>query len=235
MSLTYVPGDAYAHRLDPRTKLAVQAAFAVAAVAHTTPWGLAVLTLPALGAVRAAGGSVARTLWAYRAAVPFLVAAPLVEGFTWGGAWFVPADALSPALAGWRALLLLLVGGAYVRSTPIRESRAAIQWLLPGRVGVVCGAGIGFLMRFLPVLRRDLATIRSSMHARLAAERSLLDRIRLVGVTGLRRVFRRADGVSLALRARCFAWNPTLPRLSAGRQDVPALALAIALVAWGMV
>jgi biotin transport system permease protein len=234
MSLAYVPGDSYAHRLDPRTKLAVQAAFAVAAVAHTTPVGLAALTIPAVGALLAAGGSVVATLRAYRAVAPFLLAAPLFEGVTLGSPWFVPADAVFPALAGYRVLLLLLVGAAYVRSTTVRESRTAIQWALPGRIGVVCGAGIAFLVRFLPVLRRDLATIRSAMHARLATDRSLVDRVRLVGVTGLRRVLRRADGVSLALRARCFAWNPTLPELAFTRTDLPALALAIALVAWSL-
>ncbi|MFC4551663.1 energy-coupling factor transporter transmembrane protein EcfT, partial [Halorussus sp. GCM10023401] len=39
---------------------------------------------------------------------------------------------------------------------------------------------------------------------------------------------------SLALRARCFAWNPTLPPLSTSRVDVPVLAASVALVGWAV-
>lgn len=47
--LTYEPGDTLAHRLDPRTKLAVQVAFAAAGFAHTTPAGLVALGVVAAG------------------------------------------------------------------------------------------------------------------------------------------------------------------------------------------
>jgi biotin transport system permease protein len=131
-------------------------------------------------------------------------------------------------------VLLLLVSTAYVRTTRVRESRAAIQRLLPGRVGVVLGASVGFVLRFLPLLRRDLSTIRAALNARLGSERSLHERIRLVGVTGLRRVFARADGFALALQARCFAWNPTLPALEPTWRDVPAVLLGVALLGWAV-
>jgi len=235
MNLRYVAGDTYVHRLDPRSKLFVQAAVAVAAFAHTTPAGLAALTAFVGGVCRLAATPVAASLRSYRAFLPFLVAGPLVEGATVGAPWFVVADAVTPALASYRVLLLLLVSTAYIRTTRVRESRVAIQWLLPGRTGVVLGAGVGFVLRFLPVLRDDLATVRAAMHARLGAERPLRERIRLIGVTGLRRVFRRADRFALALQARCFAWNPTLPALSPTWRDGPALLVAVALLAWAAV
>jgi biotin transport system permease protein len=50
-------------------------------------------------------------------------------------------------------------------------------------------------------------------------------------VTGLRRTLRRADRFALALQARCFAWNPTLPALSPGPADVPVALLTVGLVA----
>ncbi|MFD1633469.1 energy-coupling factor transporter transmembrane component T family protein [Haloplanus ruber] len=235
MNLRYVAGDTYVHRLDPRSKLFVQAAVAVAAFAHTTPAGLAALTAFVGGVCRLAATPVTASLRSYRAFLPFLVAGPLVEGATVGAPWFVVADAVTPALASYRVLLLLLVSTAYIRTTRVRESRVAIQWLLPGRIGVVLGAGVGFVLRFLPVLRDDLATVRAAMHARLGAERTLRERIRLIGVTGLRRVFRRADRFALALQARCFAWNPTLPVLSPTWRDGPALLVAVALLAWAAV
>mgnify|MGYP000173217157 CR=1 FL=1 len=230
--ITYAAGDTPIHRLDPRSKLFVQAAVAVAAFAHTTPRGLAGLTAFVVAVCWLASTPLLASLRSYRAFLPFLVAAPLVEGATLGTPWFVPADAVTPALASYRILLLLLVSTAYIRTTRVRESRAAIQWLLPGRAGVVLGAGVGFVLRFLPLLRADLASIRSAMDARLGSERSLRERIRLIGLTGLRRVFARADRFALALQARCFAWNPTLPPLTATWRDAPAALVGVGLVAW---
>jgi len=233
--IAYSAGDTFVHRLDPRTKLFVQAAVAVAAFAHTTPRGLLALSAFVLGVCWLAATPLLDSLRTYRAFLPFLVAAPLVEGATLGAPWFVPTDAVTPALASYRVVLLLLVSTAYIRTTRVRESRAAIQWLLPGRVGVVLGAGVGFVLRFLPLLRDDLSSIRAAMDARLGSTRSLHERIRLVGVTGLRRVFARADRFALALQARCFAWNPTLPPLTVTWRDGPAMLVGVALVAWAVV
>jgi biotin transport system permease protein len=233
--ITYAAGDTLVHRLDPRSKLFVQAAVAVAAFAHTTPRGLVALTAFVLAVCWLAATPLLASLRSYRTFLPFLVAAPIVEGATLGAPWFVPADAATPALASYRVLLLLLVSTAYIRTTRVRESRAAIQWLLPGRAGVVLGAGVGFVLRFLPLLRDDLSSIRSAMDARLGSERSLRERIRLIGLTGLRRVFARADRFALALQARCFAWNPTLPPLTATWRDVPATLVGVALVVWAVV
>ena len=231
MTFGYVPGETVAHKLDPRTKLLFQAGFAAAAFAHTTPLGLAALTALALLTLALSATPPLATLRDYRAFLPFLVAGPLIEGATLGPPYFVAADAVVPALSSYRVVLLLVVSAAYVRTTTARESRAALQRSIPGRPGVLLGAGVGFVLRFLPVLRRDLATVRSAIDARLGDRRSLRERIRLVGVTGLRRVFRRSDGFALALQARCFSWNPTLPPLRFRRIDAPVLLLAALLVA----
>ena len=36
------------------------------------------------------------------------------------------------------------------------------------------------------------------------------------------------------MRARCLAWNPTLPHLAFTRRDAPALAVAVVLLAWAL-
>lgn len=227
--LSYEPGDSLAHRLDPRSKLAVQFAFAVAAFVYTTPRGLAVLTALAFGVLAAAETPVVGTLREYRFVFPFLAAAPLLEGLVWGAPWFAVRDAVPSALAGYRVVLVLLVAAAYVRTTPVRESRAAIQWAVPGRPGQFLGMGTAFVFRFLPVLRSDLGRIRAAQRARLGSERPVPARMRLVAVAAFNRAFERADRFGLALQARCFAWNPTLPSLRPGYLDVPALALAATL------
>lgn len=224
--LTYEPGASIAHRLDPRSKLAVQVGFAAAAFAHTTPRGLAALTVLAAGLLAAAATAPNRVLRAYRFVVPFLLAAPILEGLTWGAPWFVLEDAVPPALAGYRVLLVLFVTAAYVRTTPVRDSRAAIQWAVPGRVGQFLGMGVAFVFRFFPVLAADLGRIRDAHRARLGAERSVPERMRLVTVAAFDRALQRADRFALALRARCFSWNPTLPELRYSRPDAAALLLA---------
>ncbi|USZ74098.1 energy-coupling factor transporter transmembrane protein EcfT [Halorussus vallis] len=234
MTLSFRPGDSFAHRLDPRSKLAFQVAFAAAAFARTTPRGLLALTVLVAVVLAVAGLSARETLTEYRFVLPFLVAGPVLETLTLGAPWIRPAEAAKPALASYRVLLVLFVSAAYLRTTPVRESRAAIQWLVPGRAGNLLGLGVGFVFRFLPVLQADLRRIRDASAARLGDQRSLVARMRLVGVAGVARALARADRFSLALRARCFAWNPTLPPLSTSRVDVPVLAASVALVGWAV-
>ncbi|ELZ57909.1 MULTISPECIES: energy-coupling factor transporter transmembrane protein EcfT [unclassified Haloferax] len=228
--LTYEPGDSLAHRLDPRTKLAVQVAFAAAGFAHTTPVGLVALGVVAAGCLRAADASPVSALRDLRYAIPFLALGPVVEAARLGAPWFDPEAAVEPALASVRVLLVFFVAAAYVRTTPVRESRAAIQRLVPGRFGVALGVGVALVFRFLPLVRRDLRRVREAQAARLGSERRLDERLSLVAAGGLRRSFARADALALALRARCFAWNPTLPEIRFGRRDAPGLVLAAALL-----
>lgn len=230
MTLAYRPGGGgVLHRLDPRAKLALQTAFAAAAFVHTTAPGLAALTPLAVAAPRLAGGSVRDALGEFRLLAPFLLAGPLVAGLTLGDPWFEPERAAHTALASYRVLLLLLVAAAYVYSTPVRDSRAAVRWLLPGKLGAATGVGVALVFRFLPVLQGDLSSRRDAVNARLGGERPLRDRIRLVGVGGLGRALSRADRLAVAMRARCFAWNPTGPPLAYARRDWLATAGAAAL------
>ncbi len=227
--LTYEPDDTIAHRLDPRSKLAVQIGFATTALAHTSPQALGILTGVTALFLAAARVNPLETIYAYRYALVFLSSAPLVAALTLGPPWFDISDGLTSAQASYRVLLILLVSAAYIRSTPVRDSRAAIQRTIPGKPGQILGIGVGLVFRFLPVLQADLRTIREAVAARLGTERNALERIVTVATLGLTRTFERADRLSVALQARCFAWNPTLPALSFSRLDAPALALAVVL------
>ncbi|AUX08016.1 biotin transport system permease protein [Halalkaliarchaeum desulfuricum] len=211
--LQYRPEDTIAHRLDPRAKLAAQIAFVATAYAYTTPEGLAALTFVALATLFAAGTGPLHTLYGFRFALPFLVVAPIVAGVTVGPPWFSMGDAFVTGLASYRVLLVLLVSAAYVRSTSIRESRAAIQRTVPGRPGQLLGVGVAVTARSLPPLRRELLAARRAMRARLGENRSLRERMGLLAVGGVSRALSRADRLALGLRARCFSWNPTLPAL----------------------
>ncbi|MFW5918159.1 MAG: energy-coupling factor transporter transmembrane component T family protein [Haloferacaceae archaeon] len=229
MTLTYDPGESLGHALDPRTKLAVQAAFAAAAFAHTTPRGLAALSVVALGGLFACRIRVREVAREYAAVLPFLLAAPLLEGARLSRPGFDAAAAVDPALASYRTLLLLALAAAYVKTTPARDASAAVAWLVPGRVGRVLGVGVGLTFRYVPLLQADVARLRDASRARLGDRRPLRERVRQLAVGALNRAFERADRLALALQARCFAWNPTGPNLRFGRADVPALTLAAGL------
>lgn len=225
--LSYTPDSSLAHRLDPRTKLAVQIGFITAAFAHTTVEGLALLTLLAFAILASARLSPFSAIYAYRFALPFLAIGPLIEGVTLSGFDF--DRAFETLLASYRVLLILLVSATYVRSTPVRESRAAIQWAIPGKTGAFLGMGTAFVFRLLPLLIADLKRAREATAARLASERAVHDRMALLAVTGVGRALTRADSFSLALRARCFAWNPTLPRLAFSWMDFFGMVFAVGL------
>ena len=226
MTLVYEPGRTVVHRLDPRSKLAVQITFVIAAFAYTTPRGLAFLTLTTAGILLVARTSPFRLVYEFRFVLPFVIAAPVLQGLTLGAPWFVPEHALAPALASYRILLVLCVTGVYIRTTPVRASRAALQWAVPGRPGQFLGMGGSFVFRFLPVLQSDLGRIRDAHRARLGTERPVRERVRLVTIAGFNRAFERADRFALALQARCFSWNPTLPPLRFSRLDIPAIVLS---------
>jgi len=232
--LTYEPGDSVGHRLDARSKLLLQAAFAAAAFGHTDPVGLAALTGLTTALIALASTTPGVVFVEYRGVLPFLAAAPAIESLRLGAPWIDPAAAVDPALAAYRTLLLLALVAAYVRTTPVRESEAAVARLVPGKAGRLLGLGVGLVFRFLPVLQADLARTREAMAARLGDRRPLRDRVRLVATAGLTRVLSRTDRLAVALRARCLSWDPTPPESTFGRDDVLALALAAALAGWAL-
>lgn len=227
--LTYVPGGTVAHRLDARAKLLFQIGFAVAAFGHPTSARLAVLGVLA-GVVLLAGRlspvTIVRSYW-----FVFLVllVSPASALVSLGPPWIEFARARDPLLAVTRVVLVISVSAVYVRTTPVRATRAVIQRHVPGRLGQSLGAGIAITFRFLPVLRRDLLSIRDAIRARGGDRRPVTERARYIAIGGLGRAFDRADRLSLALQARCFAWNPTPPAMTISRRDYPVIALGVVL------
>lgn len=227
--LTYDPGTSIGHRLDPRTKLAVQMTFAAAAFVYTTPRGLAALTLVVGGGLATCRLSPLEVLREYLGVVPFLLAGPLLEAIRFDPLRVDLAAAVPAALASYRTLLLLALAAAYIKTTPAREASAAVQWLVPGKPGRFLGVGVALVFRYVPLIQADVSRLRDALKLRLGDRRPVRDRVRRLAVGSLNRAFTRADRLALALRARCFAWNPTPPNLRLTRLDVPALAVALAL------
>ncbi|GCF13968.1 cobalt ABC transporter permease [Haloarcula mannanilytica] len=227
--LSYRPGSTFAHRLDPRSKLLVQFGLAIAAVAHPTPLWLVGTTAFALGTLAAARLSPLAVLRSYRVVLAVLALAPLIAGIALGPPWFRVEPALRSALYVGRILPVLFVSAAYLTSTPVRDTRAAVQRLIPGKPGQILGVGMALVVRLFPLVLADVREVRDAIHARGGETRPLWERARLLAVRSLERTLDRSDRLSVALRARCFAWNPTLPPLSFERRDYPVLAVGVAL------
>ncbi|WP_331235260.1 energy-coupling factor transporter transmembrane component T family protein [Natronorarus salvus] len=228
--LSYSSGASFAHRLDARSKLAFQLAFVAVAYAYTTPRGLLALSGLVVVVLLASRTPLFGTLWTFRIVFPFVLAAPLIEAAVLGPPWIALDRAVDPVLASYRILLVLLVAAAYVRTTPIRDSQAALAWTLPGRAGRFLGLGVGFVARFLPLLVEDLQRARAAHAARLGTEQPIRNRISWLVVAGVSRTLSRADRLSLALRARCLSWNATLPELRFSWRDTLVSSLAISLL-----
>ncbi|MBV0924186.1 energy-coupling factor transporter transmembrane protein EcfT [Halomicroarcula limicola] len=227
--LSYRPGDTVVHRLDPRSKLLVQFGLAVAVVAHSTaPWlvGATLFSLLVLAAARLSPLAVCRS---YRIVLAVLAFAPLIAGVALGPPWFRVEPALRSARLVARVVPVLFVSAAYLTTTPVRETRAAVQRLVPGKPGQLLGVGMALVVRLFPVVLGDVREVRDAMLARGGQRRPAWVRARLLAVRSLDRTLARSDRLSAALRARCFAWNPTLPPLSFERRDYPVLAVGIAL------
>jgi biotin transport system permease protein len=116
----------------------------------------------------------------------------------------------------------------------VRETRAAIQRHIPGKAGQLLGVGVGLVFRFFPVLLRDVRRVRLALRARGGDSLSTRERIQRISLLTLQRALSRAETLSLALRARCFSWNPTLPALRFTRLDVPVLVAGVILVGVGV-
>lgn len=233
--LTYRSGETLAHRLDARSKLACQFGFAVAAFVGPTPRRLAALAAVAAVALLAGRLSPLRVARSYRFVLGILLLSPLSAVVALTPPYIDLTRAVGPLLAITRVVLVLVVAGVYVRTTPVRETRAVIQRYVPGRTGQGLGVGVALTFRFLPVLRRDLRSVRDAIAARGGETRSVVDRAKRIAVVGLARALDRSDRLSLALRARCFAWNPTPPEMAISARDYPVLALGAALACWPLV
>jgi len=233
--LTYTPGDTVVHRLDPRTKLGFQFAFALVAFSAATLPQLAGVFGVGLTALYLAGSSLRAVLRAYWFVLAVLALGPLLAGLTVGSPWFRVDPAVVSVRSVVRIVPILFVSVAYVTATPIRETRAAIQHTIPGRAGRLFGVGVALTFRYVPVMRADLRRVVDAIAARGGDTRSIGERAKLIVTLTLVRAFRRSDQLAIALQARCFAWNPTLPRLRFGRRDVPVWMLSAGFVAVAIV
>lgn len=227
--LTYRPGNSIAHNLDPRTKLFLQACFALPVI-YAAPPTLALITIGVLAMLSLSRLSLFRTIYTYRYVGLLLLLAPVLEGLTLNPPWISLTPMLPPALASYRVALLILISAIYIHTTSPQDSRAAVQQLIPGKPGQFLGAGVMIIFHVFPQLLSSIKQRRQAMETRLSDTRPLHRQIELLTTNVLTLLFHQSDQYSTALRTRCFAWNPTLPHLEFNRIDATAMIIGVLIV-----
>ena len=130
-------------------------------------------------------------------------------------------------LVCWRLALIVILGFAFISTTPPSAIKAAAQWFLKPvpfipekKVAVM----MGLILRFVPVILDQARETAEAQKARGVENRkNPVYRLIKLSFPILRRTFERADNLVVAMEARCFIENRTDPELVAQKRDWVAL------------
>lgn len=211
MLFHFAAGNSALHRIDGRFKL-----LALALLSITCLNGgfitLAVLSLLAAVSAAAAGGR--RLLPSPRYVLLLCSLVLLVRGLTTPGEPIVGSfpltvEGLTEGIRlGWRLLLLMSFGSLLAATTRASQIQDAARWILrpvpyvrEGRIATM----IGLVVRFIPLVLGEAGETLLAQRARCVENRkNPLPRIVALVLTVLRRSFVRAEGVAMAMEARCY-------------------------------
>lgn len=132
------------------------------------------------------------------------------------------------AFVVWRILLIVLVGLIFVATTRPTEIKAAVEWFLKpfpliprARIGTM----MGLVLRFIPLIFTQAGETLDAQRARAIEHRkNPYYRLKKFVIPFFRRTFETADRLAVAMEARCYSENRTVPRFSACWQDFVILA-----------
>ncbi|GBC62172.1 energy-coupling factor transporter transmembrane protein EcfT [Desulfonema ishimotonii] len=237
---SFRPGHSRLHRMDARFKLFFLALISGAALsAH--PQGLAVLT-PVLFLlilhIRVSGPALLRETRYFLILLGIVFTArslstPGDPVWQWMQITVTRQGLHQGGLICWRLAAVVLLGLCLVVTTRPSEIRAAIAWLLKPvpfvpekRVATM----ISLLVRFIPLILSQAGKTGEAQRARgIENRKNPLVRLVRFAIPFLRRTFEEADRLVIAMEARCYSENRTLPAFSAGPGDRIAVFISAAL------
>jgi len=232
-ALGFRPGQSLLHRLDPRTKQALLLGLSVASL-----WGnltfLVFFTTVMMFSFYVADIHIRRLIREIRYFLFFLGFVFAVRAVNWTGGWtptFSAEIATEALLVCWRLLLVVFMGVLLMTTTRTADIRAALVWYLkpiPVVDEKMAATMVGLVVRFLPVILLQGAEIADAQRAR-GVERRKNPLIRLMRFTIplFRRVFLSADELAVAMQARCYSDQRTLPELVFTWRDGLAMGVGI--------
>jgi biotin transport system permease protein len=232
-ALGFRPGQSLLHRLDPRTKQGLLLGLS-AAILWSNLTFLVLFTIVLMYSFYAAGIRTRTLIREIRYFLFFLGVVFVVRAVTFTGGWmptFSASIAAEALMVCWRLLLVVFMGVLLMTTTRTAHIRAALVWYLkpiPVIDEKMAATMVGLVVRFLPVILLQGAEIADAQRAR-GVERRKNPLIRLIRFTIplFRRVFLSADELAVAMQARCYSEQRTLPELCFTWRDSLAIGVGI--------
>ena len=140
----------------------------------------------------------------------------------------------------WRLALIVMLGFAFISTTPPSAIKAAVQWFLKPvpfipekKVAVM----MGLILRFVPVILDQARETAEAQKARAVENRkNPVYRLTKFGFPLMRRTFERADDLVIAMEARAFTEHRTDPELTVDKSDwivlIIVCGLCVSLILW---
>lgn len=228
-AFAFEAGESALHRTDPRVKLAVLAAFSIAAVSLPEWPARAVLLATLLGAFAAAGINLLRALAAARFFL-FLAAAVVLSNALSGGR-ISPAGAELGAQTAAGFLLVVLAAELVLRTTSAARVTDVVHWVLRPVPGVNAGRialMAGLALRHAVVLSDTYHRVTEAMAVRgVPVRRRPLRSLHIIAVALIRDTVLEAQNTTDALVARGYRDERTPPSFRFAGRDILALVLAV--------
>jgi len=132
-----------------------------------------------------------------------------------------------------RLSVIVLTGMMLIRSTRSGEIKAGAEWFLSfvpwipsKRIGVM----FGLILRFIPVILHEMRECADAQRARCVESRkNPVYRLVKLGNPVMRRTFKKADNLVLAMEARCYTEKRTDPDLVSSPGDWLGLGIVFVL------
>ncbi len=233
-SFGYSAGDSLLHRMDARFKIVFIILLSLVGL-NAYFRGLGLLTLILLAIILRARLPLAAGLREMRYFLILLLLIFVARVLSTEGLPVIDLEYLTVSRQGiyngllvcWRLAFIVLLGFAFISTTPPSTIKAAVQWflkpvpLVPEKKVAVM---MGLILRFVPVIINQAGETTAALKARAIENRkNPVYRLTKFGFPLLRRMFERADDLVAALEARAFSEHRTDPELAAGKHDWIAL------------
>ena len=238
----YRHGASVLHKTDPRFKIICLVLISLACV-KANAWALAVLTF-ILAIIISHVGLVLKSafkniryvfillMFIFLARIFFSPGTPV---FQFIGISVTKEGISDGIVVCWRLFNVIVVGLLFVSTTRSSKVKSAIEWFLAAipfipakRVATM----MSLLMRFLPVILDQAKETADAQRARcIETRKNPAYRISKWGIPLIRRIFERADKLTLAMEARCYSEERTDQGLTANRNDWIMLVSVIAFCA----
>ncbi len=239
-SFSYIAGDSLLHRLDARFKI-ISIIFLSLVSLNVYFRGLGLLTIILLGVIFYARLPLASGFKELRYFLILLLLIFVTRLLSTDGTPVINLKYFTISMQGitngilvcWRLALVVILGFAFISTTPSSAIKAAVQWFLKPvpfipekKVAVM----MGLILRFVPVILDQARETAEAQKARAVENRkNPVYRLTKFGFPLIRRIFERADDLVVAMEARCFTENRTDPELVAQKRDWVALMIVCCL------